>query len=171
MDQLIITCLITAILTAFITWQIARRFAADHHATTSALNFQTKKNDLIDSTKTSIVDSPDFLARLNNEYLRGRDDGRKEELEKFSIIYEPFQDVAEEFMGIKKRAELGYSVQLYYAGLPIGEATRKTTHTNIKFDEERIDKLMNSELIGSLNGICQLLLTKGIGSKVLPLKR
>lgn len=142
-----------------------------HHAVVGELDFQTKKNALIDSTKNSIVDSPDFLARLNNEYLRGKDAGSKEELQRFSIIYEPFQEVAEEYMGLRKRAELGYSIQLYYSGLPIGESTRKTTHKNVEFDEKRIDKLLNSELMGSLNSMCQLLLTKGIGSKVLPFKR
>ncbi len=100
-----------------------------------------------------MVDSADFLARLNNEYLRGKEDGRNEELGKFSIIYEPFQDIAEEFMGLKKRAELGYSVQLYYSGLPIGEPTRKITHQNVEYDDRKIDKLMNSELMGSLNNI------------------
>ena len=64
--------------TALATWYLTRRAVWGHYATASALDFQTKKTDLIDNIRTSMVDSADFLARLNNEYLRGKEDGRKE---------------------------------------------------------------------------------------------
>ena len=82
-------------------------------------------------------------------------------------MYEPYQDTVEEYLGLKKRVEMGYSTQFYYSGLPIGVATRKMTHSNIAFDAAKIDKIMNSEVMGTLNGLCQLLVSKGMSGKVL----
>lgn len=168
--ETIFTVIPTIAVTALVTWYLTQRFISRHFETTKALDFEKKKNALIDETKERAALGPDFEARLDNAYRRGKDDGQKVELQKFSIVYEPYQAITEEYFGIKKRAEIGYSMQLHYAGLPIGEPTRKTTHTNVEFDDAKIEKIMNSELMGSLNNLCQLLGSKGMSGKILPLK-
>jgi hypothetical protein len=156
--------------TALVTWYLTRRFVSQHYETTKALDFEKKRNALIDETKESAVLGADFAARLDNAYRQGKEEGHKAELQKFAIVYEPYQAITEEYFGIKKRAELGYTMQLHYAGLPIGQATTKTTHTNVEYDSAKIEKLMNSELMGSLNSLCQLLGSKGMSGKILPRK-
>lgn len=163
-----LTIVLTVICTAFSTWYLTRRFMTRDQEILRALDFEKQRNSLIDQTKQSAVLGADFEARLDNAYRKGKDDGQKAELEKFAIVYEPYQSSTEEYFGIKKRAELGYTMQLHYAGLPIGEAARKATHTNIEFDDAKIEKIMNSELIGSLNGLCNLLGSKGMTAKILP---
>jgi hypothetical protein len=166
----VLTVIPTVAATALVTWYLTRRFISRHYETTKALDFERKRNALIDKTKESAVLGPDFAARLDNAYRQGKEEGQKAELQKFAIVYEPFQDVTEEYFGIKKRAEIGYSMQLHYAGLPIGEPTRKSTHTNVEFDAAKIEKIMNSELMSGLNSLCQLLGSKGMSGKILPRK-
>lgn len=165
-----IAVVFTIATTAPFTWYLTRRFISRHYETAKALEFEKQRNKLIDETKDAAILSADFAARLDNEYRRGKDDGHKAELEKLAIIYEPYQVVTEEYMGMKKRAELGYSMQLHYAGFPIGEPTRKVLHAKIEYDQAKIDKIMNNELITGLGQMCQLLASKGMSGKVLPRK-
>ena len=167
----LLTIVPTVVVTALTTWYLTQRFISRHHETEKALDFERQRNALIDQTKEKAVLGPDFEARLDNAYRKGKDDGQKSELQKFIIVYEPYQTLTEEYFGIKKRVELGYSMQLHYAGLPIGDATRKATHENVEFDDAKIDKIVNSELMSSLNGLCQLLGSKGMAGKVLPSRR
>lgn len=169
-NQLLLQLIAAVICTALVTWYLTKRFISGHYESVNALDFEKKRNALINDVKGSAVIGPDFEARLDNEYRRGKDDGQKAELEKFAIVYEPYQALTEEYFGIKKRVELGYTMQLHYAGLPIGEATKKPTHTNVEFDDAKIEKIMDSELMSSLTGLCQLLGSKGISGKILPRK-
>lgn len=166
--EIVLTVIPTVAVTALATWYLTRRFIGLHYEATKALDFERNKNSLINETKENTMLGADFKARLDNEYRRGKEDGQTAELQKFAIVYEPYQDITEEYLGIKKRAEIGYNMQLHYSGLPIGHATRKATHTNVQYDEAKIDKLVNSELMSSLNSFCQLLGSKGISGKILP---
>lgn len=168
--ETLIAVFITVATTAPITWYLTRRFISHHYETAKALEFEKQRNGLIAETKDAATVSPDFAARLDNEYRRGKDDGQKAELAKLTIVYEPYQVVSEEWMGMKKRAELGYSMQLHYAGLPIGEPTRKVLREKVEYDQANIDKIMNNELIAGLGQMCQLLASKGMSGKVLPRK-
>lgn len=165
-----IAVVITIAMIAPLTWYLTRQSVSRHYETTKALEFEKQRNRLIAETKDAAIASVDFAARLDNEYRRGKDDGHKAELEKLAIVYEPYQVVTEEYMGMKKRAELGYSMQLHYAGLPIGEPTRKVLHAKIEYDQARIDKIMDNELITGLGQMCHLLASKGMSGKVLPRK-
>jgi flagellar biosynthesis/type III secretory pathway protein FliH len=165
-----IAVVFTIAATAPLTWYLTRRFISRHYETAKALEFEKQRNKLINETKDAAIHSADFAARLDNEYRRGKDDGHKAELEKLTIVYEPYQVVTEEYLGMKKRAEIGYSMQLHYAGLPIGEPTRKVLHAKAEFDQAKIDNIMNNELIKGLGQMCQLLASKGMSGKVLPRK-
>ena len=168
--ETLIAVVTTVATTTPITWYLTRRFVSRHYETAKALEFEKQRNALIAETKDAATLSADFAARLDNEYRRGKDDGQKAELEKLAIVYEPYQVISEEWMGMKKRAELGYSMQLHYAGLPIGEPTRKVLREKIEYDQANIDKIMNNELITGLGQMCQLLASKGMSGKVLPPK-
>lgn len=116
--------------------------------------------------------SDDILnLRLRDEFNRGAESGRAEELAKFSISYEPFSELHEEWMGMKKRARLGYDMQLSYNGLPVGHQARYVTHSNIEYNQENIDRLLNSEVAKAVSTVAQVVATKGIGTTTLPRKR
>lgn len=109
--------------------------------------------------------------RLEREFERGRAAGRKEELGNFNLTYEPFVETTEEYMGLKKRSALGYYMQIHYAGFPIGHQMRYVTHSNVEYDPDRVDALLNNEVAAAVNGIVQLAITKGMGAKALPAGR
>ncbi|WP_152244530.1 MULTISPECIES: hypothetical protein [Xanthomonas] len=108
--------------------------------------------------------------RLRDEFNHGVAFGRAEELARFSISYEPFSELHEEWMGMKKRARLGYGMQISYNGFPVGHQTRYVTHSNIEYNQENIDRLLNNEVATAVSAIAQLVATKGIGTKTLPRK-
>ena len=109
--------------------------------------------------------------RLEREFQKGKEAGRAEELGKFTLTYEPFEERVEEYLGLKKRSTLGYHMQIHYAGFPIGHQTRHVTHNCIEYDEKRIEMLLNNDVASAVNGIVQLATTKGINAKALPRTR
>ncbi|MFY4805464.1 hypothetical protein ACOTVJ_03585 [Aliarcobacter butzleri] len=106
--------------------------------------------------------------RLSKEFHLGKEAGKLEELQKFTITYEPFSETMEEYFGIKKRSTLGYDMQIFYSNFPIGHKTRHITHKNIEYDEKRVNALLNNEVASIVNGIIQFAVTKGMGAKKLP---
>lgn len=158
---------VAALVVALITFFITKSWVEKKYQ----LDFEVKKNYLVDDARRTTIGGGEVSARLENEYLRGVEDGRKSELEKFAITYEPYEEVIEEYLGIKRRVEVGYDMQLFYSGLPVGDSTRKVTHKNVEFDEKKLEKMMNNDVVGALNNLTQMMLTRGISSKVLPRKR
>ena len=117
------------------------------------------------STQNDLVE-----LKLLNEFQKGKEAGKSEELNNFTLTYEPFSETIEEYMGMKKRSTLGYHMQLYYAGFPIGHQTRYVTHNQIAYDKDHIEKLLNSEVASTINTVIQLAATKGMKAKSLPKK-
>lgn len=109
--------------------------------------------------------------RLDQEFQKGKEAGRSEELHNFQLTYEPFVDTVEEYLGLKKRSTLGYNMQIHYAGFPIGHRMRYVTHSSIEYDEKRIDALLNSEVLASINSVVQLAASKGMSARSLPRSR
>lgn len=106
--------------------------------------------------------------RLSNEFQKGKEAGKLEELEKFTITCEPFTEKVEEYLGLKKTATLGYYLHIQYAGFRIGHESRYVTHQSIEYDEKRIDALLNNEVASAINGAIHLAATKGMTTKKLP---
>lgn len=106
--------------------------------------------------------------RLDQEFQKGKEAGRSEELGNFQLTYEPFVDTVEEYFGMKKRSTLGYDMQIHYAGFPLGHRMRYVTHSSIEYDEKRIDALLNSEVVSAINNVVQLAASKGVSAKSLP---
>lgn len=168
----------TAIITYFITIYHTNKKTAQFLLTEGkSLNIRLerefekgKEAGRIEAHKTSTPNDIVEL-KLESEFQKGKDAGRSEELSNFTLTYEPFAESIEEYMGLKKRSTLGYHMQIYYSGFPIGHQTRYITHTNIEYDEKRIEKLLNSEVASAINGIIQMANTKGMKTEKLPPKR
>ena len=171
MDQTILTTMIlTAVVVAAVTYELTKRSCRKTIGVELERDFEAKRNSLVGEAKVQLRNDEGHIALLHNEYLRGKTDGANEEIAKFSVTFQPYSIVKEEYMGIKKRAELGYEMQIFYGQFPIGDPTKRITNEDVKFDQGVIDKLMNSEVMGFLNSVSQLMLTKGMNTKVLPKK-
>lgn len=104
--------------------------------------------------------------RLRNEFERGKEAGRQEELAKFTFTYEPFTEKIEEYLGLKKRATLGYYLYIDYSGFRIASKSRCVTHESIEYDQKRIDELLSNTINGAIqqariNGMTAQKLTAG----------
>lgn len=106
-----------------------------------------EKNQLLDSAK-----SDGLKATIELEYLRGKVDGAREELEKFQITYIPV--VEEEDSLFSHKFDAGYEMQLSYAGLPVGDPTRRITSHKEKFKDENVNKAIDlvTKLLESRTG-------------------
>ena len=172
MDQTIATTIIlTAAVVAPVIYVLAKRSCRKEMTLEFERDFEAKKNALVSETKAQLKIDDGQMAILQNEYLRGKIDGANEEISKFSVTYQPYSIVKEEYMGMKKRAEIGYEMQIFYDRFPVGDPTKRVTNEDVKFDQEVIDKIMNNELIGFLNNASQLMLAKGMKTKTLPVKK
>lgn len=105
--------------------------------------------------KKEIRQSEGYEAILAREYARGKCDGAKEELAKFQITYTPVLVEGDNFF--KKSTNVGYEMQMYYSGFPVGEPTRRITHHSEKSKDENINKIIdlvkdNLELIATAAG-------------------
>lgn len=150
MEIAIVVGVLSVVISVIITY-----FFTTYHHTQKVAGSQTGNDHVLD-------------LRLDQEFHKGKEVGRTEELEKFTLAYEPFSETIEEYLGIKKRSTLGYDMQLYYSGFPIGHKTRYITHQNIEYDEKRVDALLDSEVASTISGIVQLAATKGMNTKTLP---
>lgn len=86
--------------------------------------------------------SDEFNALLSIEHAKGKTAGAEEERARFNITYTPVVIDHENFLSHK--VDVGYDMQIYYAGFPIGEPTRRITHHQEKSKDENINKLLNA---------------------------
>lgn len=162
--------LLGATVSALLTYFLTKSSVEKSILKSAELDFQSKRNGMVDEITSSVLNSDQFQQKIENARLKGIEEGRLNELKNFSVVYEPYEEVAEEYLGMKKRVELGYDVQFSYNGWPIGQSTRKAMKTNIEFDRQAIDQIFNSEVIGFLNNVVQIAATKGMSAKVGPKK-
>lgn len=166
----LLSVILTAIFLVPLTYLIAVRMVRQSIRLEYERDFHANRNLFIDESKAILGADDRQIALLKNEYLKGKIDGSVEELDKFNITYQPYTRAKEEYLGIKKTAEVGYEMQIFYSGFPIGDPTKRTTHEDVKFDQAVIDKIMNNEMFGLLNNASQLMLNKGFKSTTLPVK-
>jgi len=158
--------LLGAAVSALLTYFLTKSSVEKNILKSAELDYQSKKNGMVDEITSSVLGGEQFQQKIENARLKGIEEGRTDELKKFSVVYEPYEEVAEEYLGMKKRVELGYDVQFTYAGWPIGQSSRKAMKTNIEFDREAVDRIFNSEVMGFLNNVTQLAATKGMSATV-----
>ena len=150
MGIIILASIVSAFISATITYSVTKYF-------------HTNKIAASKSGDDHVLD-----LRLNQEFKKGQEAGRSEELEKFTLTYEPFAEIVEEYFGLKKSSTLGYEMQIHYSGFPIGQKTRYITHQNIEYDEKKVDALLNGEIASTINSIVNFVSARGIGTKTLP---
>lgn len=92
------------------------------------------------STTEHKKNSEGFNALLENQYLRGKIAGACEELGKFDVRYSVVTVEHDNFL--KSTFDAGYEMQLFYSGLPVGEATRRITHHGEKSKDENVMKIV-----------------------------
>lgn len=127
--------------------------------------FLLEKESLIDEAIKKYKADDGHNAILDNEYKKGRVDGAKEELEKFSVTYQPFFERIDGL--VWDDAVIGYEMQMNYAGFPIGDPTRRITNRESKFKEELVMKILNSEVASLINEMAKAYNSKGISTKVI----
>ena len=86
--------------------------------------------------------SDDFANLLAIEHEKGKRSGAAEELEKFHITYTPILVDVETF--ISRKVDVGYDMQIHYSGFPIGEPTRRITNRQEKSKDENIKLLLDT---------------------------
>lgn len=106
-----------------------------------------------------LKESDDYKINLENNYLKGKNDGSEEELRKFTLIYEPFIDIFENFF--RKTVEAGYQMQILYHGLPIGDPTKRVIKYEEKFKEENV-----KYLVEQVNEIVKTIAQQGLSKKI-----
>ena len=81
-------------------------------------------------------------AILEVQFRRGIEEGEKKSKEKFTLAYEPFVDITDTFL--KRTAEAGYTMQIIYEGIPLGDPMKKITTREEKFKEENLNHLVEN---------------------------
>lgn len=168
--EVIVFSLLAAFFASAITFLVTKKAVTANQKSALALDYEVKKSALIQEASGAVLQSDHYKDKLDLEYKRGFSDGQKAELDKFLITYEPFDRTVEEYLGIKKRVEIGYSSSIFYSGFKIAGPAREVTHENVEYNQERIEKILNSEVAGSINALAQFALSKGVNSKMLPRK-
>ncbi len=110
----------------------------------------------LEGQSTAVVEfksSDDLANLLSIEHDKGKRAGAAEELEKFQITYTPIIVDIETFLS--RKIDIGYDMQIHYAGFPIGEATRRITNRQEKSKDENIKMLLDTvnktlELVGEV---------------------
>lgn len=108
-------------------------------------------------------DTEEFKALLEVEYRKGVEEGEKKALGDFGLSYEPYVEVTDTFL--KRTADIGYMMQMFYKGLPIGDPMKRITSHEEKFKEDNLKYLIDT-VTGTLNNIMHMAAPLGIPVKV-----
>ncbi|GGI17859.1 hypothetical protein [Gottfriedia solisilvae] len=124
----------------------------------SKRNFKEVQSNILEHKQTE-----EFQSLLEVEFRKGIEEGEKRTLGKFALTYEPFIEVSDSFF--KKTAEAGYTMQMFYSGLPIGDPMKRITKYEEKYKDENVKYLIDS-VNGTLNNILLMVDPLGIPVKV-----
>jgi len=105
-----------------------------------ALEFEKGKNEGALNALVDYKASDDFSALVDFHHQQGKMAGAAEELDKFHITYTPIIDDHETWYS--HRVDVGYDMQIHYAGFPIGSPARHITHHQQKSKDENINRLV-----------------------------
>jgi hypothetical protein len=154
----IILLIIIILITVYLTRKYAY-IAGEKYGYEKRSNEQYK---LIQKEISKHKESDDYKNNLENNYLKGKIDGAKEELEKFTFNYEPYVDIFETYF--RKTVEVGYQIQIFYNGMPIGDPTKRVVKHNEKFKDENVKHLVD-QVNETIKSIAQIGISKGIKVK------
>jgi hypothetical protein len=129
----------------------------------AVLEHSELRNLQVNEQLQKLKETEEFKALLEVQYLRGVDEGGKLTMNKFSLKYEPFVEIKDNY--IKRTAEIGYYMQLNYDGFPIGDQMKTVTNYEEKFKEENIKYLVDTVII-TINNYINKLTPYGIASQL-----
>lgn len=166
--DVILVMLIVVLATAIISVMLTRKFS-------SMKEYQMIKNQaLLDSQQEysityeeclqKIKASEEYHALLERAYLHGKADGVTAAIAKFVLSYEPFIEIEDHWW--KKKATSGYQLQIYYDGLPVGDATRRIVQKEEKYNEANY-KYMVEFVLNILSCISAAITPTGIPIKII----
>ncbi|AIQ20643.1 hypothetical protein H70357_31105 [Paenibacillus sp. FSL H7-0357] len=92
----------------------------------------------------------EIKALMEIEYRKGVEEGEKKAFVKFTLIYEPFVDISDSLL--KKTAEAGYTMQMFYNGLPLGDPMKRVTHHEEKYKDENMKYILDT-INGTINNL------------------
>ncbi len=156
---IILVGIISVIIIILITFYFTRKYAFNEGVRDGYEKRSNEQYKIVQKELLKHKESDDYKNNLENNYLKGKIDGAEEELEKFTLIYEPFIDVFENFF--RKTVEAGYQMQILYQGLPIGDPTKRVTKYEEKFKEENV-KYLVEQVNETVKSIAQLGISKKI---------
>lgn len=84
--------------------------------------------------------SDEYKALNEIEYLKGIEEGEKKALNRFAIKYDDYERTTETFFN--KKIDIGYTMQIFYDGFPIGEPMVRIVYHNEKFKDENVKYLV-----------------------------
>jgi hypothetical protein len=135
--------------------------------------FESGRQEGLKHARTEFKSSDENALALQLRYEEGLRDGAEQELQKFHITYTRVQIENDNFF--QNTVDIGYDMQIYYSGLPIGEPTRRITHRDQKAKDENIIKLLETvdkalETIIAVNAKLRVPISVGGGVRKLKAK-
>lgn len=135
--DVILVMLIVAISASLVSVMITRKISSKKEyqmiKNQAMLDSQQEYSATYEECLNKIKTSEEYQALLEREYLHGKADGAQSTIAKFVLSYEPFIEIEDNWW--KKKATSGYQLQIYYEGLPVGDATRRIVQKEEKYNE------------------------------------
>lgn len=104
--------------------------------------------------------SKNFLVPQENyDFLKGKELGEKQNIERFNVTYTPYIERNDSFFFAK--AEVGHQMQLFYNGLPIGQPNKTILKSDIKFKEENVN-ILREMITNSIKEVAATYASRGI---------
>ncbi len=92
--------------------------------------------------KKRFIETKEYEVILENQFRKGIKEGEEITIKKITIEYTPYIEVKDKMFS--KTAKSGYSMQLYFSGLPIGDAIIRIIKTEEKFKEENMKYIVEN---------------------------
>ncbi len=112
-------------------------------------NSEARHADILEGIITH-KNTEEFKSLLEVQFMKGVEEGEKRAMRKFVLSYDPFVEIRDTFL--KKTADAGYLLQMYYNGLPFGDPMKRITTHEEKYKEENLKHLIDT-VSGTLNNI------------------
>jgi hypothetical protein len=109
---------------------------AETIATLKATNHTATVNEALEAYKSS----PDFDSVKKEAFLMGKEEGRRDELAKFTVKVSPWKDSDKRFF--KSVIKVGYTMQMFYGGIPLGDQMLRIEGTAAEVDKELVMQLI-----------------------------
>lgn len=129
-----------------VSWYVTKRHFTRSYNDNMQQNTNFETAAAIDLSPQEITNESKVLdeydAMFNSVYRKGVEDGEKKALSRFSIKYDDYEKTIDSFFN--KKVNIGYTMQLFYEGLPIGDQMVKIIYHNEKVKEDNVKYLVET---------------------------